>query len=232
MQEVIKEDYGPTTLQHPEHIVKDTAEQVIDRSAKTVVSFFIASAGLWLLAAALLAYVAAAKLTDPFFLSSFELLTYGKVKVAQANAFVYGWGGNSIFAVTLWILARLSQAEVRGRILLLFAGALWNLGITFGLLGILDGHMNAHEMLEMPTSVWPVLFISYSIIAFGFGYSSIPHAKRDNRSRLVHTDFPHLVDLVFIAWNGLKSIRLRGLCKRLIPLVRSKPHLALVDLWH
>ena len=85
--------------------MKDTAEQVIDRSAKTVVSFFIASAGLWLLAAALLAYVAAAKLTDPFFLSSFELLTYGKVKVAQANAFVYGWGGNSIFAVTLWILA-------------------------------------------------------------------------------------------------------------------------------
>ena len=64
--------------------------------------------------AALLAYVAAAKLTDPFFLSSFELLTYGKVKVAQANAFVYGWGGNSIFAVTLWILARLSQAEIRG----------------------------------------------------------------------------------------------------------------------
>ena len=143
--------------------MKDTAEQVIDRSAKTVVSFFIASAGLWLLAAALLAYVAAAKLTDPFFLSSFELLTYGKVKVAQANAFVYGWGGNSIFAVTLWILARLSQAEIRGRILLLFAGALWNLGITFGLLGILDGHMNAHEMLEMPTSVRPFcLFLTLS----------------------------------------------------------------------
>ena len=60
--------------------VKESPEQIIDKSLKVVVSFFIASAGLWLLAAALLAYVAAAKLTDPLFLSSFEALTYGKVK--------------------------------------------------------------------------------------------------------------------------------------------------------
>ena len=192
--------------------MKDTAEQVIDRSAKTVVSFFIASAGLWLLAAALLAYVAAAKLTDPFFLSSFELLTYGKVKVAQANAFVYGWGGNSIFAVTLWILARLSQAEIRGRILLLFAGALWNLGITFGLLGILDGHMNAHEMLEMPTSVWPVLFISYSIIAF---LALVIHRSRMQNETIAPQWFI-LASLIWfpalflIAWNGLEINPSRG----------------------
>ena len=55
--------------------MKDTTEEVIDRSAKIVVSFFVASAGLWLLAAALLAYIAAAKLTDPFFLASFEYFT-------------------------------------------------------------------------------------------------------------------------------------------------------------
>ena len=107
--------------------VKISAEQIIDKSAKWVVSFFIASAGLWLLAAAFLAYIAAAKLTDPFFLSSFEFFTYGKVKIAQANAFVYGWGGNSIFAISIWIIARLSQAEVRGRILLIASGVIWNL---------------------------------------------------------------------------------------------------------
>ena len=157
--------------------MKETSEQVIDRSAKIVVSFFVASAGLWLLAAALLAYFAAAKLTDPFFLSSYEFFTYGKVKVAQANAFVYGWGGNSIFAVTLWIIARLSQVEIRGRILLIFSGVIWNLAISFGLLGILDGYMNAHEMLEMPTIVWPALFISYAIIAF---LALVIHRSRKN----------------------------------------------------
>jgi len=110
--------------------VKFTAEQIIDKSAKWVISFFIASAGLWLLAAALLAYCAAAKLTDPFFLSTFEFFTYGKVKIAQANAFVYGWGGNSIFAVSIWIIARLAQAELRGRFLLIASGIIWNVGIT------------------------------------------------------------------------------------------------------
>ena len=73
----------------------DSPDKIIDRSAKLVFSFFISSAGLWLLVAALFAYLAAAKLTDPFFLSTCEFLTYGKIKVSQANAFVYGWGGNA-----------------------------------------------------------------------------------------------------------------------------------------
>ena len=192
--------------------MKISAEQLIDKSSKWVISFFIASAGLWLLAAAFLAYIAAAKLTDPFFLSSFEFFTYGKVKIAQANAFVYGWGGNSIFAISIWILARLAQCEVRGRVLLIFAGTLWNLGITFGLLGILDGHMNSHEMLEMPREIWPLLFVSYSIITC---FIIVIH-----RSRRIHETiapqwfilasilwFPALF---IIAWNGLEINPARG----------------------
>ncbi len=192
--------------------MKESPEQVIDRSAKLVVSFFVASAGLWLLAAALLAYIAAAKLTDPFFLSGIEYLTYGKVKIAQANAFVYGWGGNSIFAATLWIIARLSQAEVRGRIFLLFAGTLWNLGITAGLLGILDGKMNAHELLEMPTEVWPVLFIGYSIIAF---LALVIHRSREHSSTIapqwfILSSLLWFPALFLIAWNGLELNPARG----------------------
>ena len=133
--------------------MKKTLENQIDQSSRFVVSFFVASAGLWLLAAALLAYIAAAKLTDPLFLSSFEFFTYGKIKISQANAFVYGWGGNSIFAVSLWIISRLSQSALRGTKLLYFAGAIWNMALTFGLLGILDGHMHGHELLEMPKVV-------------------------------------------------------------------------------
>ena len=77
---------------------------------------------------------------------------------------LYTGGVNAIFAVSLWILARLSQAEVRGSFFLIVAGIIWNLAITFGLLGILDGHMSGHEMLEMPTEV--VVLISYLIITF------------------------------------------------------------------
>jgi cytochrome c oxidase cbb3-type subunit I len=192
--------------------VKDSSEQIIDKSAKLVVCFFVASAGLWLLVAALLAYIGAAKLTDPFFLSTCEFLTYGKVKIAQANAFVYGWGGNAIFATTLWIMARLSQAEVRGRFMLVFAGALWNIAITFGLLGILDGHMNAHEMLEMPTVVWPALFISYAIIAF---LVLVIHRSRKHTQTIapqwfILASLLWFPALFLIAWNGLEINPARG----------------------
>ena len=63
--------------------MSDSNESLIDKSARLVVSFFLASAGLWLLVAAALAYVVAAKSTDPTFLGSSEFLTYGKVKAAQ-----------------------------------------------------------------------------------------------------------------------------------------------------
>ncbi len=192
--------------------MKLSDEQLIDKSAKWVVSFFIASAGLWLLAAAFLAYIAAAKLTDPFLLASFEAFTYGKVKIAQANAFVYGWGGNSIFAITLWIIARLSQAEVRGRFFLIAAGIFWNLGITFGLLGIFDGHMNGHELLEMPSEVWPLLFISYTIIT---SLIIVLHRSRVRHETIAPQWFILASILWFpalfiIAWNGLEINPARG----------------------
>jgi cytochrome c oxidase cbb3-type subunit 1 len=192
--------------------VKFTAEQIIDKSAKWVISFFIASAGLWLLAAALLAYCAAAKLTDPFFLSTFEFFTYGKVKIAQANAFVYGWGGNSIFAVSIWIIARLAQAELRGRFLLIASGIIWNVGITLGLMGILDGHMNAHEMLEMPRQIWPLLFISYSIIA---SFIIVTHRSRSKHETIapqwfILASLLWFPALFIIAWNGLEINPARG----------------------
>ena len=192
--------------------VKKTPEQIIDKSLKVIVSFFIASAGLWLLAAAFLAYVAAAKLTDPLFLSSFEALTYGKVKIAQANAFVYGWGGNSIFTVTLWIISRLSQAVAPGKFLLIVGGVIWNLAITFGLLGILDGHMTSHELLEMPTEVWPALFISYAIIAT---IILAIHRSRKEKETIAPQWFLLASLLWFpilflIAWDGLEINPARG----------------------
>ena len=61
--------------------MKKSPEQQIDQSAKFAFSFFVASAGLWLLAGpALLAYIAAAKLTDPLFLASWEVLLTGRSK--------------------------------------------------------------------------------------------------------------------------------------------------------
>ena len=69
--------------------MKESSEQIIDKSCKVALCFFVASAGMWLLAAALLAYVGALKLTDPFFLSSYEFFSYGKIKIAQALSLIH-----------------------------------------------------------------------------------------------------------------------------------------------
>ena len=208
----------------------DSPDQIIDRSSKLVFSFFLSSAGLWLLTAALFAYLAAAKLTDPFFLSTCEFLTYGKIKVAQANAFVYGWGGNAIFAVSLWILARLSQAEVRGSFFLVLAGAIWNLAITFGLLGILDGHMSGHEMLEMPTEVWPAMLISYLIITF---LALVIHRSRQIKETIAPQWFILAALLWFpalflIAWHGLEINTARGTLQTVLSMWYGQ---SLIWLW-
>jgi len=208
----------------------DSPDKIIDRSAKLVFSFFLSSAGLWLLTAALFAYIAAAKLTDPFFLSSCEYLTYGKIKVAQANAFVYGWGGNAIFAVSLWILARLSQAEVRGSFFLVLAGVIWNLAITFGLLGILDGHMSGHEMLEMPTEVWPAMLISYLIITF---LALVIHRSRQIKETIAPQWFILAALLWFpalflIAWHGLEINTARGTLQTVLSMWYGQ---SLIWLW-
>jgi len=192
--------------------------------------FFLSSAGLWLLTAALFAYLAAAKLTDPFFLSTSEYFTYGKIKVAQANAFVYGWGGNAIFAVSLWILARLSQAEVRGSFFLVLAGVIWNLAITFGLLGILDGHMSGHEMLEMPTEVWPAMLISYLIITF---LALVIHRSRQIKETIAPQWFILAALLWFpalflIAWHGLEINTARGTLQTVLSMWYGQ---SLIWLW-
>ena len=208
----------------------DSPDKIIDRSAKLVFSFFLSSAGLWLLTAAFFAYLAAAKLTDPFFLSTCEFLTYGKIKVAQANAFVYGWGGNAIFAVSLWILARLSQAEVRGSFFLIVAGIIWNLAITFGLLGILDGHMSGHEMLEMPTEVWPAMLISYLIITF---LALVIHRSRQIKETIAPQWFILAALLWFpalflIAWHGLEINTARGTLQTVLSMWYGQ---SLIWLW-
>ena len=204
--------------------MSEANESLIDKSARAAVSFFLASAGLWLLVAAALAYVVAAKCTDPTFLSSCEFLTYGKVKAAQANAFVYGWGSNAVFAVGFWLLARLGQAEVRGRFYLIAAGAVWNLAITLGLGGIFAGEMTAFDLMEMPVVLWPVLLLSYFVIA---ALAIVLHRSRLKRETYVTQWFVLAAFLWFpalflVAWHSLHLNPGRGTLQSVVSMWYSQ----------
>jgi cytochrome c oxidase cbb3-type subunit 1 len=149
----------------------------IDASTKAPAMFFLCSAILWLLVGTVFAIIASFKLHEPSFLGDTEWLTFGRVRTVHLNAVVYGWSVNASFAVALWLMARLARSVVRHSGLLMLAGALWNIGVTIGLLGILAGDSTSVEWLEMPVYATPMLFVAYAlvgawaVITFRFGKS-------------------------------------------------------------
>ncbi|MGE9294454.1 cbb3-type cytochrome c oxidase subunit I [Ruficoccus sp. ZRK36] len=137
----------------------------IDREMRVPVVLFVISAILWLQAGTLFALVASIKLHNPEFLGNVEWLTFGRARSAHLNAMAFGWGNNAIFAVALWIMARLCKVSVKHGGLLVVAGAFWNIGVTAGVIGILTGGLTSVEWLEMPMEVAPLLAVSYILVA-------------------------------------------------------------------
>jgi cytochrome c oxidase cbb3-type subunit I len=137
----------------------------IDNSARTPVLFLFATALFWLLAGTILALAASIKLHTPGFLAGHDWLTFGRVRPAHVNAVVYGWGSLCGFAVIVWLMARLSWAEVRYPSLLVAGAVLWNLGVAVGTVAILAGQGTSVEYLEYPIYVPPILVAGYALIA-------------------------------------------------------------------
>ncbi|MBC8125861.1 MAG: cbb3-type cytochrome c oxidase subunit I [Gloeobacteraceae cyanobacterium ES-bin-144] len=136
----------------------------IDRSLRHPVMFFLTSGAAWLAFSIFLAVIASAKVHAPGFLSSCSWLTYGRVFPAHISALVYGWGMQAAFAVIVWMMARLSRKECMASGIILTAGHIWNLGVLFGIIGILSGNGTGMPWMEFPAFAWPVLLVSYFCI--------------------------------------------------------------------
>ncbi|WP_404420910.1 cbb3-type cytochrome c oxidase subunit I [Nibricoccus sp. IMCC34717] len=157
--------------------VKRAELSEIDASSKTPVLFFLGSAVLWLIAGTVFALISSFKMHTPNFLGDVEWLTFGRARTAHLNLVIYGWSANAAFAVAIWLMARLSRAVVQHPLVLMLAGAFWNLGVTIGVIGILMGDATSIEWLEIPPYATPMLFAGYAligawgIITFRFGKS-------------------------------------------------------------
>jgi cytochrome c oxidase cbb3-type subunit I len=143
-----------------------SAETVaIDASLRTPLTVLIGSALVWLLVATVLGLISAWKLHTPAFMDSCEYVTYGRIQPAQSNAFIFGWGFNAAFAVSLWLMARLSRGSLPGSAVLLIGTVFWNLGVTLGVGGIIAGFSTSIEGLELPGFATPLLLVAYALIA-------------------------------------------------------------------
>ena len=136
----------------------------IDRSTKAPVLVYLFSALKWLLFASIFGYLASWKTHNPEFLNSWAFLTVGRVQAVYTAAFVYGFGCNIAFAVSLWLMARLCGTQLRFRLVLIIAAVFWNLALTVGVVGIFMGDLNAFELLELPSYVGLALFLSSLVV--------------------------------------------------------------------
>ncbi|MEM6910997.1 MAG: cbb3-type cytochrome c oxidase subunit I [Verrucomicrobiota bacterium] len=151
----------------------------VDASARWPVLFFLTSGMLWLVVAILLGAWASVKLVFPGFLDVTSLLNYGRLQPMHLAAFIYGWGFNVAFGVIFWMTARLSKVAIRNPISLLVAAGVWNMTVSFGLLGILFGYGSGMELMEFPIGIWPVLIVTQ--VYLGGQLVAIFRSRRDEK---------------------------------------------------
>jgi cytochrome c oxidase cbb3-type subunit 1 len=138
---------------------------LIDKSICLPSIYFIASSVVWLLLASISAVVLGIKLLEPSFLNAFEALTYGRLQGVMKSSLLMGWIGNAIFAIALWIMARLSAKAIAHGGILIISGVIWNAALTIGILGICIGDMTAFSWFELPTYASGLFMLSYTLIA-------------------------------------------------------------------
>ncbi len=143
----------------------DAERTAIDASVRTPVLLFFGAAIHWLLLASALAVLDSFKLNFPGFLNDYAWLTIGRLHPAAGNALVYGWAGTAAIGAALWLMARLCRTPFRHGGVLESAWALWNLGVTLGVFGILYGHGTSYLSLEFPRYASVLIFTAFVFIA-------------------------------------------------------------------
>jgi cytochrome c oxidase cbb3-type subunit 1 len=158
------------------------ADADIDASCRLPLQVLFISAAVWGVIASLLALIASIKLHGPALLANQDWLTYGRIWPASMNAFLYGFCVQAGLGVSLWLLARLGRNPICGELPITTGAALWNLGVTAGVLGILSGGSTGFEYLEMPRYASVIMFVGYLLIGI---WSVITFHRRHERELYV-----------------------------------------------
>ncbi|HXG48701.1 MAG TPA: cbb3-type cytochrome c oxidase subunit I [Methylomirabilota bacterium] len=136
----------------------------IDASCRGPVLVLVTAAVPWLGLGLLLALLGAIKLHAPGFLADCAACTVGRLRPAAMNCLLYGFASQAGLAVLLWMMARLGGTRLSFQGPIIVAAGVWNLGVLFGVVGILLGDSTGFEWLEMPRYASPILFLAQALI--------------------------------------------------------------------
>lgn len=120
-----------------------------DASSRRPVLFAFGSAIVWLLIGSFFGEAASLKLHLPDWATAWGWFTFGRIRPAHLNAMIYGWASLAMLGVSLWMIPRLVHTELRFGRLAEIGIALWNVGLVLGVGGLLAGHSDGLEWLEM-----------------------------------------------------------------------------------
>ena len=168
----------------------------INTSARLPLVVLFVSAALWLVLSSVLSLLASIKLHNPHFLASAAWLTFGRVRPAANDAFLYGFCIQAGLGVSLWLLARLGGTRFVQPILALVGAKLWNLGLTLGMIGIFIGDATGFENFEMPRYAALFLFLGFAVMAL---YGLLTFHERVRRETYVSQWFI-LAALFWFPW--------------------------------
>ena len=141
------------------------APAAIDASCRAPGLLLLGSGLVWLVLATLTGVLASLNFHKPSLLADFTFLTYGHLKSVSGAAFLFGFGGNAVFALTLWLLARLRSVELRLPLAAALGGVIWNVGVTAGAVGILQGDATGCEGLDLPLYALRMLIAGGALLA-------------------------------------------------------------------
>lgn len=159
----------------------------IDRSVKGPVLFLFANSAMWLLASTVLGLIASIKYINPGFLDAdwLSFLNFSRVQPVHLITLVYGWAMQAGLAAAIWLITRRSLIPLHGgQGTLITAGIFWNIAVTLGVFGVLSGNGTSLQWLEFPKLVWPLLLLSYAVIAWKLVAHYI-HAQKKEGYQLV-----------------------------------------------
>ena len=157
----------------------------IDSSLRTPGLLFTLSGAAWLLFSGIIGLLAMLKLVAPSLLDWVPFLTYGRIKAVAINALTHGWATNAAFAMVLWIMSRLSERapdfDIR-RFLVVPAGAVYNILVTLGILGIFWGEGRPFFLLEMPAQIGSGFMLCFLLILV---WSILDYCRRKRRTAYI-----------------------------------------------
>src|SRR5690349_12973839 len=136
------------------------ARDGIDLSCRLPLFVIFLSAAVWLLVGSVFGIISSMKFHSPNFLADSAWLTYGRVRPVYLNAVIYGFCLQAGLGVALWLIARLGRAALEYPLAITIGAALFNLGVTIGIVGILNGDATGFQNFDFPGYSVVVIFLA------------------------------------------------------------------------